>query len=575
MRVAQKFAGYSLAEADNLRKAMRQEDPRAHGQGARRSSSTGCERHRLRRASSASSCSTSSSRSPTTRSTRATRSATASSRTRPRTSRRTTRSSTSPPAHERQEQPRQGRGLPRRVPRDGHRGARRPTSTARSSTSPRSTPTSAADVDVPRQPGRDHVRAVGGPQRRRGPGRAAARASATPTARSSTSTTSPSASPEPVLNKRTVESLIKAGAFDSLGHPRQGLLMVFEQIIDATLVRRRERDQGVMSLFGDLGGDERRRVRRAGRHPRPRVRQERAAARSRRRCSASTSATTRCWASRRRCAARSTAAIAEAPEREDGAMLRPRRRHHQPGPQVHQEGRPDGGVRPRGPRQLDRGHGLPAGVMEHGHKLVDDAIVTVKGRVDKRDETRVGFMALDVKILEGLDTASAASLRLQRAVDVAQRAEDPPDPQDPPRPPRRLAGVPAHRPREDAAPGRRVLRRPRSGGRRAADVARPRRRDALIVVRLFEIVRFSGTMETSHDDMGSSTAWQSRWKPGTVQRSPTPISTKWRRWAERSTSECCRRPRKTGCCAPRRGSTTSCTASRSPRSSASAARRAC
>ena len=31
--------------------------------------------------------------------------------------------------------------------------------------------------------------------------------------------------------------------------------MVFEQIIDATLVRRRERDQGVMSLFGDLGGD--------------------------------------------------------------------------------------------------------------------------------------------------------------------------------------------------------------------------------------------------------------------------------------------------------------------------------
>src|SRR4029079_13417370 len=52
--------------------------------------------------------------------------------------------------------------------------------------------------------------------------------------------------PEPVLNKRTVESLIKAGAFDSLGHPRRGLLMVFEQIIDGTLVRRRERDQGVM-----------------------------------------------------------------------------------------------------------------------------------------------------------------------------------------------------------------------------------------------------------------------------------------------------------------------------------------
>ena len=59
-------------------------------------------------------------------------------------------------------------------------------------------------------------------------------------------------------------------------------------------------------------------------------------------------------------------------------------------------------------------------------------------------------------------------------------------------------------------------------------------------------------METSHDDMGSSTACQSRWKPRTVQRSPTPISTRWRRWAERSTSVCCRRPRRTGCCAQRR-----------------------
>ncbi len=57
------------------------------------------------------------------------------------------------------------------------------------------------------------------------------------------------------LNKRTVESLIKAGAFDSLGHPRQGLMLVYETIIDRTLARRREADQGVMSLFGDLGAE--------------------------------------------------------------------------------------------------------------------------------------------------------------------------------------------------------------------------------------------------------------------------------------------------------------------------------
>ncbi len=52
------------------------------------------------------------------------------------------------------------------------------------------------------------------------------------------------------LNKKTVESLVKAGAFDSLGHPRQGLCLAFEQIVDQTLARRREHDMGVMSLFG-------------------------------------------------------------------------------------------------------------------------------------------------------------------------------------------------------------------------------------------------------------------------------------------------------------------------------------
>jgi DNA polymerase-3 subunit alpha len=55
-----------------------------------------------------------------------------------------------------------------------------------------------------------------------------------------------------VLNKRTIESLVKAGGFDSLGHPRRGLLLVFEEIVDRTLERRREHDAGVMSLFAAL-----------------------------------------------------------------------------------------------------------------------------------------------------------------------------------------------------------------------------------------------------------------------------------------------------------------------------------
>ncbi len=51
------------------------------------------------------------------------------------------------------------------------------------------------------------------------------------------------------LNKRTVESLIKAGAFDAMGCPRKGLTVVHEQILDGTLERRRNEDMGQFSLF--------------------------------------------------------------------------------------------------------------------------------------------------------------------------------------------------------------------------------------------------------------------------------------------------------------------------------------
>ncbi len=59
-----------------------------------------------------------------------------------------------------------------------------------------------------------------------------------------------------VLNKRTIESLIKAGAFDSLGHPRKGLLLVYEAIIDHTVSARRQHDMGVQTLFGAMGDDD-------------------------------------------------------------------------------------------------------------------------------------------------------------------------------------------------------------------------------------------------------------------------------------------------------------------------------
>ena len=218
--------------------------------------------------------------------------------------------------------------------------------------------------------------------------------------------------PEPVLNKRTVESLIKAGAFDTLGHPRKGLLMVFEQIIDGTVVRRRERDQGVMSLFGEMGSggehgfDERIAIPELEFDKSDRLKFEKemlglyisdhpllgveAALRRKVECS-----------------------IAEATEREDGTTVvvggvitNLARKFTKKGDQMAVFVLED----------LDSSIEctvFPRVLQEQGHKLIDDAIVTVRGRVDKRDETRIGFMVQDVQVLEGLEVGNASPLRLR------------------------------------------------------------------------------------------------------------------------------------------------------------------
>jgi DNA polymerase-3 subunit alpha len=59
-----------------------------------------------------------------------------------------------------------------------------------------------------------------------------------------------------VLNKRTMESLVKGGAFDSFDHPRQGLCLVLESVVDRTLERRKEQDLGITSLFAAFEDDE-------------------------------------------------------------------------------------------------------------------------------------------------------------------------------------------------------------------------------------------------------------------------------------------------------------------------------
>jgi DNA polymerase-3 subunit alpha len=64
--------------------------------------------------------------------------------------------------------------------------------------------------------------------------------------------------PAQVCNKKTIESLIKGGAFDSLGHSRRGLLQVHERAIDAIIDVKRNEAIGQDSLFGafdDEAGD--------------------------------------------------------------------------------------------------------------------------------------------------------------------------------------------------------------------------------------------------------------------------------------------------------------------------------
>jgi len=58
-----------------------------------------------------------------------------------------------------------------------------------------------------------------------------------------------------VLNRRSMESLIKAGAFDSLGVPRLGFLLKVDEIIDVTLSRRKDLSLGISTLFASISDD--------------------------------------------------------------------------------------------------------------------------------------------------------------------------------------------------------------------------------------------------------------------------------------------------------------------------------
>ena len=223
--------------------------------------------------------------------------------------------------------------------------------------------------------------------------------------------------PEPVLNKRTIESLIKAGAFDGLGHPRQGLLMAFEQIIDVTIERRRQRDQGVMSLFDSWGDDgtdgaadtpaydERLPIPVTEFDKGPRLKFEKEMLG----LYVSDHPLFGVEAALRRAVEHSVADLAEM---DDGAAVVVggvitglARKFTKKGDQMAVFVLED----------LDASIEVtvfPRTLREQGHRLEDDAIVSVRGRLDRRDESRFGLIAQHVEVLTGLAEGPAAALRL-------------------------------------------------------------------------------------------------------------------------------------------------------------------
>jgi DNA polymerase-3 subunit alpha len=201
-----------------------------------------------------------------------------------------------------------------------------------------------------------------------------------------------------VLNKRTIESLIKAGAFDRLEHPRKGLLAVFEQIIDSTLVRRRERDQGVMSLFGDASGDDGMAF--DERLPIPdlqfdKVQRLRFEKEMLGLYVSDHPLMGAEWVLRRR----TDCSLSDLAEREDGAVVTVggvvtalQRKFTKKGDQMAVFVLED-------LQDAIEVMVFPRTMTEHGYKLADDVVVTVKGRVDARDETPK-LMCTEVSVVE-------------------------------------------------------------------------------------------------------------------------------------------------------------------------------
>jgi DNA polymerase-3 subunit alpha len=215
-----------------------------------------------------------------------------------------------------------------------------------------------------------------------------------------------------VLNKKLLESLIKAGGFDSVDHPRRGLLAVYEQIVDNTIARRKERDMGVMTLFGAMeeesggGFDERVKIPDLNFDKKEQLAFEKEMLGlyvSDHPLMGAEAALSR----------KTDYSIAELNELNDQTMCT------------------IGGVVTGLQRKWTKKGDLmavftledlqssieimvfPKTMADIGHQLADDAVLIVKGRVDKRDD-QPKFIAMDVEVFDGI-TDGAPPLRLKVA----------------------------------------------------------------------------------------------------------------------------------------------------------------
>ena len=213
-----------------------------------------------------------------------------------------------------------------------------------------------------------------------------------------------------VLNKRAIESLVKAGGFDSLGHERKGLLQVHEVIIDQTLVRRRKEAEGQFDLFSSLGDT-------AGTTPEPRT----------------TIPDVKFEKMERLAYEKEMLGlyVSDHPLKGMEALLR--RKCDVTISELRDAGAGDmkttGGVITGLQRKYTKKGELmavfvledlasacevmvfPKTMLEHGHKLADDRVITIKGRLDTRDdETKI--MAMDITVLDLTEAADGVPLKL-------------------------------------------------------------------------------------------------------------------------------------------------------------------